>query len=1566
MSEAPRTHLTQLLLEDQSDRWRRGERVPVEDLLAGQPHLQADPEAVLDLITNEVLLRQQAGETPLLEEYQLRFPHLAEPLRLQFEVEQALHKGPVEAPTLPADLGAMNRVVDAQARIEPAGWPAVPGYEVLGELGRGGMGIVYKARQHSLNRVVALKMIRGAAHAGPDERARFRREAEAIARLQHPNIVSVYEVGEHEGEPFLSLEYCSGGSLADRLRSAPLEGKEAARLVEVLARAVQAAHDRQVVHRDLKPANVLLAGAAKPQAEEGGAACGFALPKVTDFGLAKKLDEPGQTASDALVGTPSYMAPEQAAGKGQQVGPAVDVYALGAILYECLTGRPPFKAATVYDTLLQVVSDEPVPVRRLQPGVPRDLETVCLKCLQKEARHRYASAVELAQDLGRFQAGEPVRARPVGPLERARKWAARRPAGAGLLAALLLLVVVSVGVAWRWQRQRSEGRARQREAAQKAVLVLEQGSALLDEGWREHDLGKLKEALATADRAADVAVGADEGVRAQAAAFQKEATDRLAQGKKNRALMVALLDVSAPKETTAYTPDESGQMVALAAPSVDEQYASAFQRWGLDVDRAPEGEVVSRLLRAPPVVIQEVLAGLDGWMLERRQQKRPEPEWLRLRRLADRVDEDQRSRQLRALLCGESEPDARGVAGLVGAQGGPAGPWAALGLRARDQRWRLTDLRAGGRGKREPVLSVLLLARASQEVGDVAGAEQVLRQALAGRPDQVVLHDALGRLLGAQGRLRVGEAIECYQAARALRPKLGIALVQALRAAGRAGEGEAVIRELLAEQPNHPELQFNLGLVLREQKRPAEAEKAFRRAIQLKPDLPEAHNGLGTTLDDQKRPADAEKAFRKVIELRPDNHRAYNNLGIALRRQKRPVEAEKALLRVIELTPDYALAYVNLGAALYDQKRLTESEKACRRAIALMPDSAEAHTGLGVCLRDQKRPAEAEKALRKAIEIKPDFALAHHNLGNVLRDLKRPAEAEKALRKALRLSPDDAGAYNNLGALLHAQKRPAEAETAFHRAIELQPDFALAHHNLGLLLHAQKRPAEAEKAHRKAIALRPDYAEAYHNLGIALYDQKRPAEAEKACRRAIQLRPDYAKAHINLGNALRALNRHTEAETTYRRALRLQPENADAHNNLGITLFYQKKLGEAEQAYRRALELRPDFPEAHTNLGIALFSLKRPAESVKAFRRATELRPNNALGHLNLGVALRGLKRPAEAEKAFRRAIHLRPDYAGAYLGLGIALREQNRPVEAEQACRRAIQLQANLVEAHDGLGRALLLLKRPQEAEAAFRKAIALRPNYAEGHARLGDALLEQKRPAEATKAFLRACRLDPNCAPGDHKLGLALREQKQLEESARAFRRADQALPRHPVIRNDLLQTERLLALDRKLTACLQGKAHPASTQEALELGAFCGSYRERPRTALRFCLDTFQEAPRLADDLQRQHRIQVARFAALAAAGKGADAAPLPAESRAGLRLLAFAWLRADLSAYRGLLENEPKAGPFVRQRLALFLSDADLASVRDPAALATLPAAERNAWNKLWADARALHKRAEAGR
>ncbi len=306
------------------------------------------------------------------------------------------------------------------------------GYVILGELGRGGMGVVYKARHTKLNRVVALKMILSGSHAGADDLARFRTEGEAIARLHHPHIVQIHDIGEQNGRPFFSLEFCPGGSLEHKLNGVPMPPLEAATLVEMLARAVHAAHQKGVIHRDLKPGNVLFG--------EDGA------PRITDFGLARKLDEASQTQPGSIMGTPSYMAPEQAGREIVEIGPLADVYALGSILYECLTGRPPFRAATVFDTVMQVVHNDPVPPSQLQPKTPRDLETICLKCLRKEPAQRYASAEDLAEDLRRFRSNEPIQARPASIAERTLKWARRRPAIAALAAtALVAAVVLLVG-----------------------------------------------------------------------------------------------------------------------------------------------------------------------------------------------------------------------------------------------------------------------------------------------------------------------------------------------------------------------------------------------------------------------------------------------------------------------------------------------------------------------------------------------------------------------------------------------------------------------------------------------------------------------------------------------------------------------------------------------------------------------------------------------------------------------------------------------------------------------------------------------------------------------------------------------------------------------------------------------------------------------------------------------------------------------------------------------------------------------------------------------------------------
>jgi tetratricopeptide (TPR) repeat protein len=374
------------------------------------------------------------------------------------------------------------------------------------------MGIVYKARHLALGRLVALKMILRGPSASLQALARFRTEAHAVAKLRHPNIVQIYEVGECAGQPYFSLEYVEGGSLQDRMEGAPQPPDQAARLLETLARAVHHAHGHGVIHRDLKPGNILLASGRHPPGgaeadPSGGPSPPLAesIPKITDFGLAKRLEDQdqGQTSADAVLGTPTYMAPEQAAGKTRDVGPSADVYALGAILYDLLTGRPPHRGATLLDTLQLVQNAEPVPPRRLAPKVPPDLQTICLKCLEKEPRRRYASAEALADDLHLFLEGRPIAARPVSAWERTWKWARRRPAEALLLAVCVLaLAGLLAGLSlFAAQQKQLAGEAEQRARLAAENEKLEKARRLDLEQNQQKILRAQKETESQRDRA---------------------------------------------------------------------------------------------------------------------------------------------------------------------------------------------------------------------------------------------------------------------------------------------------------------------------------------------------------------------------------------------------------------------------------------------------------------------------------------------------------------------------------------------------------------------------------------------------------------------------------------------------------------------------------------------------------------------------------------------------------------------------------------------------------------------------------------------------------------------------------------------------------------------------------------------------------------------------------------------------------------------------------------------------------------------------------------------------------
>jgi hypothetical protein len=463
--------------------WRAGKQPAIDDYLAevpreGRPALRTE----LAALERELLQSQEAGATspatgadaPTMPPTALVMKEgtssvhedatLPPPRGTGFQPVDDIPTGKMPVPHRDATVDLGPSASTAPEMTVPTQIRYFGDYEIIREIARGGMGVVYRARQISLNRPVALKMILAGQLAGNDDVKRFYIEAEAAANLDHPGIVPIYEIGEHHSQHFFSMGFVEGTSLAAKVANGPLPPHQAAALLVQISEAVQYAHEKEVIHRDLKPANVLLDAQGHP--------------KITDFGLAKKLQsDSGLTHTGQVMGTPSYMPPEQAEGK--KVGPAADVYALGAILYCLLTGRPPFQAATPMDTLIQVVGQDPVPVRQLNATVPKDLETICLKCLEKEPMKRYLSAAACGQDLGRFLAGEPIVARPVRAAERLVKLARRKPAIAALSAALPLVAAVGfTGVLWQWRKaldnlavantQRGIAQEKSREATEKA------------------------------------------------------------------------------------------------------------------------------------------------------------------------------------------------------------------------------------------------------------------------------------------------------------------------------------------------------------------------------------------------------------------------------------------------------------------------------------------------------------------------------------------------------------------------------------------------------------------------------------------------------------------------------------------------------------------------------------------------------------------------------------------------------------------------------------------------------------------------------------------------------------------------------------------------------------------------------------------------------------------------------------------------------------------------------------------------------------------------------------------
>jgi serine/threonine protein kinase/predicted Zn-dependent protease len=1111
--------LVERLLAEQRQQWQRGERKAVEAYLEQQPALRDSAEAVLHLVFNEVVLREQQGDSPGLEEYQKRFPELAQELALQFAMDRALQANLLAPSTVLAP--TVRAGTSTQQRVAPP--PSVPGYETLAELGRGGMGVVYQAWQSNLNRMVALKMILSGAHAGREELTRFRAEAEAAARLQHPNIVQVYDVGEHDGRPYFVLEYVEGGSLERRLAGTPQPAGQAAELIETLARAVHYAHQRGIVHRDLKPANVLLSvsrdasGSADVLPEASRLT--ECVPKITDFGLAKILvgGRAEHTQTGAVMGTPSYMAPEQARGSGREIGRGTDVYALGAILYELLAGRPPFKGTTAMDTLQQVRSDEPLPPSRLQPRVPRDLETICLKCLQKEPRKRYDSALDLAEDLGRFRSGEPIRARRTPRWERALKWVKRRPMTAALVgvSALATAVVLGLGVQWNQERlHRAEADARAAKRELEEYQRIETMRARAHQELRDGEEALARRDWSAAERHLNQAgvVLADQPALSE---MRPEVERRLAEAESGLADQRRYQDFKQLREAVRfYSSQVTGLDAAANRTAIRHEVPKALAWLGITPETAAapilEEAHFDAAARADIATgcYELLLLLADAVAHPVSATEKPTDQATKALAILDRAAMLRPPTQSYHLLRAHYAAQL-GQGPAVKPEGNPADvqPDEAVDHFLRgNERYQRRELRQAlahfqDALHRDPghFWAQFMIAVCHLRSQRPAEAEAHLSACLSRKPELVwtylllgVAHTELGALTPGHEHFQAAEDFFEQARAREQNPDSGYVLLA------------------------------NRGMLRLAEARAARTAGQLRAGAALFPG-PLSATVAASDAVAQHKLADAVADFRAAIRLREQQYHAYLNLALAYEEQGRPDAAiaeldhilagrEPAPAEVYRARARLQWKLRHPAAALDDLQHAIDSALRDGASPLLL---AEDHKERAVFLIRLERYPEAVRECDEALKLVPDFATAHRLRGETLHQLGQLKEAiasyDRYLALAvlswsdfLRRKEPLAEIYRGRGLAHWKLRNPSAALDDYGEALRLEPT-AAGHAFRGWIYLEIGSPALGRAEFEKAICLDPKNAEAHAGRGFARIWIGHVDEAVADARRALEL-----------------------------------------------------------------------------------------------------------------------------------------------------------------------------------------------------------------------------------------------------------------------------------------------------------------------------------------------------------------------------------------------------------------------------------------------------------------------------
>jgi tetratricopeptide (TPR) repeat protein len=867
-------------------------------------------------------------------------------------------------------------------------FPRIPGYEILEVLGHGGMGVVYKALHQKLNRVVALKMLLAGVYSSNHQRKRFIREAEAIAQLKHSNLVQVYDIGDVGHCPYFTMEFIPAGSLAKKLAGAPQPPRFASQIVATLASAIHAVHEGGVIHRDLKPSNVLL--------------CADGSPKIADFGLARYVESgPDMTRSDARVGTPCYMSPEQVTHRPGAVGPLADLYALGAILYEMLTGRPPFRGETAADTERQILTDEPIPPSRLNSKVPRDLETICLKCLQKDPKRRYATCAALAEDLRRYERGEAVLARPMGRIAKTAKWIRRRPAHTILIAGGIAVWIASIGGAF-WFVSARAARSRVVDRDLREATELEE-----DGSWSQARTALLRARIELGNHG------------------PQSLHDRLETHEHELAL-VAQMD-----QLELHYPN--GHQGALNIDHSFQDFADAFRDAGLgslDEDpalaalRIQHSPVRKALLNALYI---ELVMTPRPWQLEIARKADPDPTGWRDRALDPGVWNQPASlKELLVSVKMDTQPATLLLAvtmryTLLGGDGAPF--FRKLQMQYPNEFW--TNLKLG-----EMYL----------ERNQIANSIRYLQAAVSIQPTAAIAEDNLAIALSRAGNL--DEAIAHYRNAIRLDPTTAVDhcnLGLFLDESGNHIEAIEESKRAVALEPNNDWFHTVLGGCYRADGQKAEARVEYEKAISIKPQSEAALSGLNACLQQPMSAEQRRARWETLLDANPPQYQAWDGYAefcLFLGQPDKYRKARTALLKQFGNTTDPRTAELVGRACLL----LPGSEEETQSAVALIdramsadawtiPPSLRRYFNLAKSIADY-RQGKYQSAVNRlqganAMVLVPVpqlvLAMSYCRLGNI-------SEANRSLSQAVQSTNwTKARATDATAWICHALRHEAEA-----------------------------------------------------------------------------------------------------------------------------------------------------------------------------------------------------------------------------------------------------------------------------------------------------------------------------------------------------------------------------------------------------------------------------------------------------------------------------------------------------------------------------------------------------------